>query len=428
MTNIKNDRPQGAPRTTSTTGPAPAPPPEQSSVDDLNGVTDLEALEGMSLDNGTSFETSAASTKTRSTTVSTPTKSLEAPAKSAAATDVDAVTKLADREIGSMKPGEKVAVGAKFEGSVEIAVGVEVGIEIERRADGKYEVKLEQAGFIGVGGALGAKGIKGEVKGGISGAVGVSFVVDTPLEAAKIVAEATAGAAAGQLILPGSATIAAAATATALNHDKVHEVHLEIGLEVELELDVADQLKAVAGAGISAGIVYAAPGEAFLELKAKGELGGELDVQGFNVGSGGGEGEITVRVPLGKVASADALADPAVQKMLLAKAGKEPPGTTMSYERTTAFNTLSGVEVHVEKKIEGNRLDKLFAAGGWEVRSSINVGPKIGGPIGTFTAEIVAQRSVTLFETTASTPEDAAKQLNAHAAEIAADAKKAKQP
>ena len=98
----------------------------------------------------------------------------------------------------------------------------------------------------------------------------------------------------------------------------------------------------------------------------------------------------------------------------------------MSFEGSLAGSVaVAGANAKLTKAVDGNRLDNLFASGGWQVQVSAEIGGKVGGKIGPMTAEVTVQRNATVYETTAATPEAAAQQVNAHAADIAAKVKKA---
>lgn len=98
----------------------------------------------------------------------------------------------------------------------------------------------------------------------------------------------------------------------------------------------------------------------------------------------------------------------------------------MSFEGALSAGVgLAGVGVDISKEIEGNRLDTLFAAGGWEVRASAELGGKLGGKLGPASAEVAAVRTATLYESSATSPEAALSDVKAHAREIEQAAKRA---
>lgn len=353
-------------------------------------------------------------------------------------TDEAAVAGLVEGTIGKLKPGESAKIGAKVDGAVELVVEAEVGAEIKRRDDGKFEVKLEQSLMVGVGGkvTVGDGKLEAEVKtvGGLKGATSVAFVVDSAEEAAAIVATASAAAAIGAVAPgapPGSATTIGGLVASARYADKLSEVSVSAGFSFEMaaKLNVVAELEASVSGEMMGGFVYAPP-EAFLEVSVKGEVGAEFGLErgDTSIGGPGGtiDGKVTVRIPLGRVGSAEELADPAKQKALLDAAATKQPPITMSFEGTDSVGALlGGVAVERQKEIVGNRLDELFADGGWTTRVKAVLGDKLSGGIGPVTGEVGISYDRTLYTSTSTSPAAAQAEIEAHAAEINKKAKAA---
>jgi hypothetical protein len=433
MVGIKKDMPTTSTNRTAdpgAAGPAKAPEPFDDSVTLEDVVARQSIVDGMSI--GAPSTTTTAAAKT------------EAPPASAKVSDPGAVAKMLAGAIGQLEPGESATVGGKVEFIGEVAAGGEANIEIKRTTEGKYQVKIDQRGFLGVGAENKDGHHQTGVKGGFVIAGELTFEVDTAEEATEIAAEATAAAAAGQVLMPGSvgAEVGVGVVAIA-NRDKVAEVKVELGFGMEADVDFhlgkhGDFIdsEAVVGAGAEAtgALVFAPPDEVFLELKVKGEVKGEAFLKNgpASLGTGGEvEGTLTVRIPVGHVGSAEELADPAQQKKFLDEAKKKPAGTTMTFEgKLKTPPALGGVggTVTIDKTVTGNRLEDLFTDREWHMRGSVDVGPHFRGGVGPVTVEVTAQRNVTIGEASTGTLADQRKELAAKKSQMENQALKAKNP
>ena len=397
MTSINKNKPTTTTTNTQKTegpkGPSKteAPPPEEGveGIEDARAQTSWETKDGLEAKKAGG----AAARETTKTSETVPSR------------DPSLVGALLSKAIGQLEPGEKITIGGKIEAAEELAVEGEVKASVKRREDGRYEVRVSEHGFVG-GGAEGHEGPHGiGAKVGFTGGGEVVFVANTQEEATSIAADVVGGAAAGNLLLPGGAVVGGAA-GIAANAANLTEVKVEAGMKIELEGELGHVAEAAAGAGGSIGLAYdKQTGEVFLEMAADVEGGVERKdgVEGglsINPAVGEAEGRITVRVPLGKVGSAEELNDPEKQKELLSHAQTEK--TTMSFVGEVDGSSLpAGVVVEVSKTIEGTRLDELFdTSKGWETRVDAAIGPRLTGGIGPASGDIGVRRTVTLASST----------------------------
>jgi hypothetical protein len=407
------------------------------SLQDGMSVEDIGTTGGPDAAGGARFERSGGAVSSSSARAS----QTSSTATTAAVKEPGAVQALLTREFAALKPGEAAKVGGKVDVAAELAVGAETTLEVARRKDGKYEVKV--GGELFVGGGAQNHETHTEFRAGVTAGAGVTFVVDTPEAAAKLATDVAVGAAKGAALstvfpfLPGGA--AAGVASVAVDHAKdVAEVAVSGGgaMEFEKKLGIDQSLAAKFGVGaaLEGGLVFAPPDQVFFEGKAKVALAAEAETElgheaGLGLGGGEVEGTITVRAPVGRVKNADDLQDPAVRARLLADLKPEQAKTTMSFEGEVKGGGLPGdVTVKVEKEIEGNRLDELFAPGHWETEVEMNIGPRISVGIGPATAEIGVQRSVILEgHTSEGSLADVVAEVEARSDQIAAEAK-AKRP
>ncbi|MDP2343855.1 MAG: hypothetical protein Q8O67_23045 [Deltaproteobacteria bacterium] len=338
--------------------------------------------------------------------------------------------------IGKLEPGNTAKLGGKAELSSGYTIGGEANIEVKRTDKGKYEVKIDQRAFLGAGTENGEGHHKTGAKavGVAAGEVTLEFA--TAEEAAAFTAKATKAAAAGQLLMPigpGGAQVAVG-VAIGTSREHISEVKLEYGIEVEADVEkhIIGPLEAIGGAAAEAtgALVFVPPDEAFMELKVKGELKAEVLAKAGpgSVGVGGGmEGTLTVRIPLGHVASAEEMAKPEVQQRLREQAERNPEGTTMTWESKIILPGIAGnVTRTSEKTINGNSLEEMFNGKDFNTRVSVDVGPNPHGGVGPLTVEVTAQHSVTLYEVNDGTLAEQDKEIAAHKSQIENKALKAK--
>jgi hypothetical protein len=350
---------------------------------------------------------------------------------------------LAD-SIRSLQPGEEAEVGAKLDTQqAGLSIGAEGAVKFERAADGSYVVSVDQRALVGFaeesgkgdGDALRPNGErKVEVAG--RGLVGgeLKFSAGTPEEAIKIAAEVTLAIQAGQALMPFAPLVGAAggaAVAAKVNAAKLSEAKVEIGVSAELEaaFDVGEQLKNKLGveAESTAGLVFVAPDQAFLELtytvggSAGQSLGGE---NALELAGGEAEGTITVRVPVGKVSSPDDLNDPAVQRSLVDAARQKPPGTTTTFEGEIKGGSLPlGAKLSVEKEVDGFHPLDVLHGDGFETAVQMEVGPRISATFGESSVELGVRRSVNLRKPEGDTLEAQMSDVGKHKAELESDMK-----
>lgn len=357
--------------------------------------------------------------------------------KSATASDPSGLSQLALNKLRDLKPGESVHLGGKVEVS-EGGTIVEGGgdLAIEKRKDGKFEVKVSVEGGLAGGTKNHIDAPDGKKVGETTAKLGTvtgaeyTFVADTPEEAAAIAAKAGVVLATSTYV-PGAVTLAPEMLAR-LESDKVASRKLEVGLGMELaaELELTHEVGAEVGfKGQVTGAVVLEGDQAFLELSGEVELEGELARDDVGFGAESGKAEMTIRVPLGKIGG-DAK-DPKVQAELIDRAKKQakehPEQTTTTVKMETSLGSgLGGFTVEVEKTIPGYALADLKGPG-WEVRVSADVGVDTSFPVGNAEAEVVAQTSVTLYESEADSVEGALKDVEAHQGAIGKDAKAARQ-
>ncbi len=420
----KTTTPTTTPQTTTSGGAGPKPDDGVSSVDDDPSITDIDAAKGQSVSDGMSMEPavetkrkpfqnpasiewnpSSMSATRGSATSSLSGSSSQAPTKvdeAVKTSDTNAVGRMLSASIGQLEKGEKAVVGAKAGFAEELAVEGEAHVEISRRKDGKYEVKLDQRAFVGVGVENNVGTQKTGSRAGLVEGAELVFVADTQEEAASIATAVVAAAALGNAVMP---LVGAAVGVLLAGADtgKLAEVKYELGLgaAVEAEAKLADaEVKLEAGVEGTMALVYeATTGEVYLEVSSAIEGEAAAGQHGAVLAGGELEGRITVRVPLGRVTDPGVLADPEMQKKLIAEARLNPATTTMKFEGKVVGGAVAeGAAVEVEKEIKGNRLDELFASGGWSVQVDGVVGPKLGGGIGPASGEVAAQRHIKIYE------------------------------
>ena len=414
MTSINKNKPQPAttntqkteaPKTPATSTPLPEELAADSSIEELQGKS-MQPTDAM--DTGSSVQppkTQATLTRPQTT------------AEKVVSSDPIGVTKLASDALKGLKPGESVAIGAKGDALIDgIAVAAEGSIEIEKRKDGKYEVKVGVGGGVGVGAETDRTFGKSGASGGLVGRSEYTYVVDNPADAAKIAAEAAV-----IMSVPGSQEGLAQ-----LNSDAIESRKLEVGFGMEL----AAELKLNHGKGLGGGFTGEVTGaivvegdEAFLELKGEAEVEGEATFHEVGLAAASAKGELTVRIPLGRVDGAN-VNDPEVRERLMKEArarGKEgaPEGTTMtmSVEVTGGPALGAGATLESEKTVRGNALAALRGPG-WETRVSVDFGARPSLPLGVVSLEVEAVVNKTAYESKGGTLDEEIAKANEHKGEI----------